>query len=73
MNSKAIGRKLVNLRGDRTQKEVAAAIGTTEMAVSLYERGERIPRDEIKLKIADYYHQSVSAIFFDQEVNQMST
>nr|DAZ75624.1 MAG TPA: repressor protein C2 [Caudoviricetes sp.] len=31
----------------------------------MYENGERIPRDGIKLKIAEYYQKSVQEIFFD--------
>jgi putative transcriptional regulator len=30
----------------------------------MYERGERIPRDQIKKRIAQYFGQSVEEIFF---------
>ena len=52
------------LRGKKTLDEVAKALGVTSMAVSLWERGERIPNDDIKIKIAAYYNTTVSAIFF---------
>jgi putative transcriptional regulator len=32
----------------------------------MYENGQRIPRDEIKMKISQYYGQSVQEIFFEQ-------
>lgn len=60
-----IGKKLSNLRGDKSQEEVAKAVGISSSALSMYECGERIPRDVIKVKLASYYNQSVQAIFFD--------
>ena len=45
MDAKRIGAKLRELRGNRTQKEVGDACGVSDMAISLYESGERIPRD----------------------------
>ena len=57
---------LVSLRKSKgkSRKEVAEAIGVTKSAISMYERGERIPRDDIKIKIAAFYKKSVSSIFF---------
>ena len=65
MNRDAIAQKLINLRGDKLQLEVAKAVGISVSALSMYENGERIPRDEIKKRLADYYGTSVEAIFFD--------
>jgi transcriptional regulator with XRE-family HTH domain len=64
MNGPQIGERLRALRGERSQKEVAEAVGVTVMAVSLYESGERIPRDEIKLKLAKYYDTDVNSLFY---------
>ena len=64
MNSKIIGERLQKLRGSRTQKEVAEAVGVTPMAISLYESGERVPRDKIKVRLANYYKRTVNFIFF---------
>lgn len=64
MNAKAIGEKLVELRGNRTQEEVANAIGVSVSALSMYERGERIPRDNIKIRISSYYKRPIQKIFF---------
>ena len=66
MDKKAIGRRLRELRGSRTQNEVADAIGISVTAVGMYERGERIPRDEIKVKLAVFYGKTVEEIFFDK-------
>lgn len=59
-----VGERLRALRGNRTQKEVAEALGVTVMAISLYETGERMPRDEIKVKLANYYKKSVTSLFY---------
>nr|DAE59471.1 MAG TPA: hypothetical protein [Caudoviricetes sp.]DAK89788.1 MAG TPA: hypothetical protein [Caudoviricetes sp.]DAZ21113.1 MAG TPA: hypothetical protein [Caudoviricetes sp.] len=31
----------------------------------MYECGERIPRDSVKVKLAQYYEKTVQSIFFD--------
>lgn len=64
MNAKTIGTRLLKLRGNRSREEVANSIGISVSAISMYENGERIPRDEIKLKLADYYNESVQSLFF---------
>lgn len=61
-----IGSKLRSLRGDNTQEAVAEAVGVTKSAWAMYERGERVPRDEIKIKIAKHFGVTVEEIFFAQ-------
>ena len=65
ISAKEIGERLLNLRGERTREEVAKAIGVSVSAISMYENGDRIPRDAIKIKIANFYGKSVQEIFFD--------
>lgn len=60
-----IGQKLIALRGERDIDEVANSIGVTKQAIWNYENDKRVPRDDIKKKIADYYKKSVSFIFFN--------
>lgn len=60
-----IGQKLIALRGDKDIDEVANSIGVTKQAIWNYENDKRVPRDDIKKKIADYYKKSVSYIFFN--------
>ena len=62
-----IGRRLIDLRGDRTQQEVADALGVGVSTIGMYERGERVPKDEIKIRLADLYGKTVQEIFFDQK------
>lgn len=64
MNARKIGEKLVELRADRSQDEVAEAVGISRSALSMYECGERVPRDEIKIKLAKYYKTSIESLFY---------
>lgn len=59
-----IGQKLKRLRGKRSQESISSAIGITKSSWAMYERDERVPRDEVKLKIANYFKKSVQEIFF---------
>lgn len=67
----AIAKRLTELRGDRTRDEVAECIGTSVSAVQMYECGHRIPRDDIKIRIAKFYGVSVESIFFAQADHDM--
>jgi putative transcriptional regulator len=60
------GMILRKLRGDRTQEEVAAALGITKSSWAMYERDERVPRDEVKIRIAKYFGKSVEELFYTQ-------
>ena len=64
MNNKVMAEKLRKLRGNRSRQEVAEACGISVSALAMYEAGERVPRDEIKIKLAKFYNRSVSYIFF---------
>lgn len=65
MQPKVIGKRLLELRGEKSQAEVAQAVGISDSALSMYECGERIPRDSVKVKLAKYYKTTVQKIFFD--------
>ncbi|MBQ1376365.1 MAG: helix-turn-helix transcriptional regulator [Lachnospiraceae bacterium] len=65
MDRKVIGERLARLRGRRSQMEVAKELGISDSALSAYENGERTPRDEVKVRIAEFYKTTVQAIFFD--------
>lgn len=58
------GRKLRELRGNRSAKEVSDAVGISESALLMYERGERNPRDDIKASLADYYNVGIGELFY---------
>ena len=71
MNKNAIANRLVELRGNRSQEEVAKAVNISTSALSMYENGSRVPRDEIKIRLikirlAAFYGKSVQFIFFNK-------
>lgn len=66
-----IAEKLVTLRGVTPRTTVAQAVGVTLSAITMYELGQRVPRDEIKVKLADYYGVTVQSLFFDDDCHEM--
>lgn len=62
-----MGSKLRELRGERSQAEVAKALMISDSALSAYETGERVPRDDVKRRIAKFYGKTVGEIFFDEK------
>lgn len=64
MDKSRIAKKLIALRGKRTQSTVAQDVGISSSALAMYERGDRIPRDEIKIRLANYYKTTVGNIFY---------
>ena len=65
MDRMRIAKKLVELRGEATQAEIAKAVGVAQSTYAMYEIGKRVPTDEIKIKIAEHYHKTVQEIFFE--------
>lgn len=64
LDRKIIGKRLRELRGDIPREVVCNDVGISYSALTMYENGERIPRDEIKVALARRYNTSVEAIFF---------
>lgn len=66
IDSKLIGERLLELRtkAGKTGEEVCKVCGISRSALTMYETGERIPRDEIKVKLARFYNTNVESIFF---------
>lgn len=59
-----IAMKLITLRGSKSRKEVAKSVGISISALQMYENGRRIPRDDIKIRLANFYGVSVDYLFF---------
>lgn len=59
-----VAERLIKARGSKKREEVAAAIGVSLSAITMYENGERVPRDETKIKLAEYYNKTVQELFF---------
>ena len=69
IDGKIIGKRLTYLRGERSRRDVATIVGASERAIIAYEMGERIPRDEMKRKLALLYGRTVEEIFFAEKVH----
>lgn len=67
---KAMGEKLVHLRGKKTQDEVARDLNISKSALSMYESGKRVPRDPLKARISSYYGETILFIFFNQKEHE---
>lgn len=68
LDAVAIGRKLKQLRGSRTIQEVSDATGIDTSTIGMYEIGQRVPRDNNKITLADFYGLTVQELFYDQEI-----
>ncbi len=64
------GKRLVELRGNRSQSEVANAIGIATSTLGMYETEQRIPRDSIKIALSEYYGTTVQDIFFENKCHE---
>lgn len=45
-------------------EELAKACGVTTSAIQMYECGQRIPRDSIKITMANFFGMTVQELFF---------
>lgn len=55
---------LKKLRGETPREKVAKSVGISVSALGMYEQGRRIPRDEVKVKLAKFYGVPIESIFF---------
>lgn len=72
MDAARIGSDLKALRdgkGESTE-ELAKALNISASAVSMYETGKRIPRDEIKIRYAEHFAVPVESIFFPNKQHE---
>lgn len=65
INREQVAKNLVNLRGEKTQASLAKELGVAQSTYALYEIGKRVPGDDMKATIAEYYGKTVQEIFFD--------
>lgn len=64
LNKEKIGQILTVLRGEASREDVAKAVGVSVSAWQMYENGQRIPKDEVKVRIASYFNKTVGEIFY---------
>ncbi len=70
MNREEVAKNLIALRGNKTQATVAEAINVSQSTYAMYESGKRMPSDEVKIRIANYYRKTVQSIFFTPKVTK---
>ena len=59
-----IAERLIKCRGDKSQALVAKETGIAPSTISMYENGERVPRDSNKIILATYYNKTIQELFF---------
>lgn len=64
INTIEVGKRLRILRGERTLQKVSDDTGLGVSALTMYELGKRMPRDEAKIALANYYGVSIADLFF---------
>ncbi|PUB17950.1 helix-turn-helix domain-containing protein [Paenisporosarcina sp. OV554] len=66
MDNIEIGNRLLKLREDKGlhQHQVGEAVGVSKPSIGAYERGERTPRDGVKVKLAEFYKVDLVDLFY---------
>lgn len=68
-----VGETLKELRQakKKTLAQAASEIGITPSALANYESNIRMPRDNIKIAISDYYKKPIQKIFFAKKAHDV--
>lgn len=66
MNPIKIGSRIKTLRENKniSREEFCNEVNISLSALSMYETGQRIPRDEVKLRIARLLDTTIETLFF---------
>ena len=66
MDAVKIGKKLKSMRiaNGETLENASNLLKISTSALGMYETGRRIPRDSVKIRIAQHYKRTVEDIFF---------
>ena len=56
--------KDARLKNGYSVDQVAKGCGVTRSAVQMYECGQRVPRDSIKVAMANFFGETVQDLFF---------
>lgn len=65
-----IGEKLRDLRGEKSIAIVSKDTGISEKSLYSYENDDRIPSDERKYILANYFKTSIDSLFFEHYVDK---
>ena len=64
----SIGEKLRALRGSKSQTEIAGLLHISKSAWAMYERNERVPRDELKISLQSFLEKQFRNYFFNRKI-----
>ncbi len=54
----------LRLKMNLSQRQLAERIGVSASAIAMYEADERVPRDEVKVRLAHFFDTTVQSLFF---------
>ena len=54
----------LRLKMNLSQRQLAERVGVSASAIAMYESNERVPRDEVKVRLAHFFDTSVQSLFF---------
>lgn len=67
LSKQEIATRLLVARKNKTRREVAQECNISISALAMYETGKRVPRDEIKVKLANCLGLPIEQLFFYHE------
>lgn len=67
-----LGKRLRLLRGIRTRAEIERETGISQGRLGNYEHGTRVPTDEAKVILSNFYGMSVQELFYTDSNNETS-
>ena len=75
LDRKEIGFRLRRLRWakDVSSAVVSERLGISRSALQMYEAGKRLPKDDIKVLLAEFYGMSVEDLFFSPDMSRNET
>lgn len=68
---KGINFTMKRLRGDKSQREVAKELKIPVSTYAMIELGNRFPRPELQLKLANYFGLTVDELFFNKNGHEL--
>lgn len=74
-NIEKVGKRLRALREEKkiTQEELGKILGTSHVTIGRYENGERIPKLDILIDLANYFEASLDYLLFRSDKKEVSS
>ena len=66
MDKVKLAERLRLARGNTPMRVICKELNISASALSMYESGDRVPRDEVKEKMANLYKTTVGKLFFNE-------